>query len=45
MYFLGVDLMGRNFWLAGIAVITQFIQLNLALPKTQRKRMAPFRMI
>ncbi|MES2436438.1 MAG: YidC/Oxa1 family membrane protein insertase [Patescibacteria group bacterium] len=33
MTFLGTDLLQRSFILALIAVITQFIQINLALPK------------
>jgi len=33
MIFFGIDLAGRSFILALLAVITQFIQINLALPK------------
>ncbi len=36
MTFIGINLMTKSFVLAILAVITQFIQINLALPKTTK---------
>jgi YidC/Oxa1 family membrane protein insertase len=42
MVFLGIDLLKKSWILAVIAVITQFIQINLALPKTKKSKESSF---
>jgi YidC/Oxa1 family membrane protein insertase len=42
MSFLGINLLEKSFLLAAAAVITQYIQINLALPKSQKKEKASF---
>ena len=42
MTFLSINLRSRSIILAVLAVITQFIQINLALPKVERKKGSSF---
>lgn len=42
MFFLGSDLMRHSIIFAALAVITQFIQINISLPKTKKKENASF---
>jgi len=42
MTFFGINLAGRSFILAVLAVVTQFIQINIALPKTEKKKDGTF---
>lgn len=42
MVFLGIDLMKKSFLLAILAVVTQFIQINLALPKSTKPKESSF---
>ncbi|MDQ3076612.1 MAG: YidC/Oxa1 family membrane protein insertase [bacterium] len=42
MSFLGIDLMRKSFILAILAVVTQFIQINLALPKSKKPTESSF---
>ncbi|MBX4198063.1 YidC/Oxa1 family membrane protein insertase [Candidatus Parcubacteria bacterium] len=42
MIFVGIDLAGKSLVLALAAVITQFIQINLALPKSVKKEKGTF---
>lgn len=42
MSFLGIDLAAKSFWLALAAVITQYIQINTALPKSVKKENSSF---
>lgn len=42
MNFVGIDLMYRSLLLAIVAVVTQFIQLQIALPKTKKSETKSF---
>lgn len=42
MHFLGSDLMQKSVILALLAVVSQFVQINLSLPKVEKKKDASF---
>lgn len=42
MFFLGADLNQRSLLLALLTVVTQFIQINIALPKSEKKQGGSF---